>query len=183
MTRPWLRAAVVLAAVLAHASWHVAAHVPPYARAEWRHWTDEDRDGLDTRREVLLEERLRADDGTPYWRDPYSGEVHTAARGLDVDHVVPLGWAHAHGGWAWSRARKQAYANDLSDPDHLMAVAASLNRQKGDKGPDRWLPPDARAHCRYGRAWDGVVRRWELSLTATEWDAIRRLTDTCVPGQ
>ena len=35
----------------------------------------------------------------------------------------------------WSRERKRAYANDLDDPDKLIAVDRGLNRQKGAKDP------------------------------------------------
>ena len=35
---------------------------------------------------------------------------------------------------------RQAFANDLSDPQ-LLAVDASDNESKGDRSPDQWMPP------------------------------------------
>ena len=45
--------------------------------------------------------------------------------------MVPLKEAHESGTANWSRERKRAYANDLDDPDTLIAVDRRLNRQKG----------------------------------------------------
>ncbi len=49
--------------------------------------------------------------------------------------MVPLKEAHQSGAANWSRERKKAYANDLDDPDTLIAVDRRLNRQKGAKDP------------------------------------------------
>ena len=64
------------------------------------------------------------------WNDPYSGRTITDATKLDIDHMVPLKEAHQSGAAFWSRERKRAYANDLDDPDTLIAVDRRLNRQK-----------------------------------------------------
>lgn len=167
---------------------------PPYRRSEWQHWIDADGDCENTRIEVLVEEVMLLDpdgDGSGLgaewtcravfgrWFDPYGGEFVTSPGALDIDHVVPLKFAHEHGGWKWSRTKKRAYANDLSDPDHLIAVSARLNRQKGEKGPDRWVPPRRASHCRYGRAWERITTRWGLRLHAAERQAITTLLATC----
>jgi hypothetical protein len=41
----------------------------------------------------------------------------------------------------WFRDRKRDYANDLTNPDQLVAAFASLNRQKGAQTPEMWKPP------------------------------------------
>ena len=145
-----------------------------YARSEWRHWVDEDRDCQSTRTEVLVaeatgpvefatERECRVVSGT--WVGPYGEETFTNPRELDVDHLVPLRHAHYAGGWKWDRDRKRDFANDLSDPGHLVAVSARLNRQKGAKGPDEWKPPAESAWCWYGRSWIAVKERWDLRVT------------------
>jgi hypothetical protein len=74
------------------------------------------------------------------WIDPYTLTTFTNPSKLDIDHLVPLGYVAAHGGQAWSTTKKTAYANDLNDPGHLLAVSASANRAKGDDGPSQWKP-------------------------------------------
>ena len=62
------------------------------------------------------------------WNDPYSGKTITDATKLDIDHMVPLKEAHQSGAANWSRERKRAYANDLDDPERLVAVDLRLAR-------------------------------------------------------
>lgn len=157
--------------------------IPPYRRADWRHWVDEDGNCRNTRTEVLVRQAVavamttRADgrecavaSGT--WVDPFSGDTIRTPSELDVDHIVPLQNAHLSGGWAWTAERRQEFANFLADTLHLLAVHRRLNRQKGAKGPDEWLPPDTTFSCRYVAAWEAIKQRWGLSLTAAEQAAI-----------
>ena len=117
-----------------------------YDRKAWKHWVDTDKDCQNTRHEVLLEESLapvtfktskncRVVSGS--WLGAYSGKTFTDASQLDIDHLVPLKEAHISGGHAWDVYRKRDYANDLSSPLSLIAVAKGLNRQKGAFRPSR----------------------------------------------
>ncbi len=143
---------------------------PRYDRDAWPHWSDADRDCMNTRHEVLTEESL-IDVATNRngcavlsgeWLDPFSGDSFSNPRDLDVDHIVPLAYAFQAGGWAWSREERRAYANDMTNPSHLVAVSASLNRQKGAKGPAEWMPPNEAALCWYAEAWLQILARYEL---------------------
>ena len=123
-------------------NWNVDIY-PEYLRKQWRHWTDADGDCQDTRQEVLIEEseisvafksteECKVASGR--WTDPYSGEVFIDPTKLDVDHMVPLRNAQRSGGWEWTKQRRREYANDLDNPEHLIAVKPSLNRSKSDRG-------------------------------------------------
>jgi len=142
----------------------------PYNRSLYDHWIDADGDCQNTRQEVLIRDSL-----TPVrlsangckvvagrWVDPYSGDVFTDPSGMDIDHLVPLAEAHRSGADAWSKARRRAYANDLSSPLTLVATSASANRSKSDGDPLSWLPGTPDRWCAYTGAWRAVKSRWGL---------------------
>ncbi len=166
----------------------VPGDIPAYDRGEWPHWSDEDGDCQDARQETLVaesttpvrfktERRCRVDFGS--WKDPYTGLTVDDPGELDVDHVVPLANAHRSGAWGWNRERKKAYANDLSHPEHLLAVTAAANRAKGRKGPEEWRPDNKGYWCDYAQNWAGIKTRWNLSVTPEELEALREMAATC----
>ena len=161
-----------------------------YDRDDWKHWSDEDSDGMDTRQEVLADESLgetvivggRVQEGV--WTSLYDGQQTDNPRSLDVDHVVALAEAHQSGGWAWDSLTRQLYANDLTSPDHLIAVSASSNRSKGADDPSEWLPPNDEALCTYLAWWTTIKFRWDLNMDQLEHDAIaQRAETTCADTQ
>lgn len=150
------------------------ANTPKYRRKNWRHWIDKDGDCQNTRHELLIAESLKpvvfksAKNCTVtigLWYGSYSGDIYSRASDLDIDHVVPLNWAYWHGGALWSKAKKQSFANDL---ENLMVVDDGLNKKKGAKGPDRWLPPLRSYQCKYIRHFDYIVNKYQLKYTVSE---------------
>lgn len=165
-----------------------AGPIPAYDRKEWKHWIDADGDCQDTRQEVLIAESevpvsfkdaRHCKVATGRWTCPYTGKVFTDPGQLDVDHMVPLENAHASGGWAWNAARKEAYANDLDDPEHLVAVYRGANRSKGSKGPDRWMPPNQAEGCSYVADWFKIKGRWGLGMTDGERQKVGEVAQGC----
>lgn len=189
-----LRAAAVAVAFLAasaDAAEFMGVRIAPeansdtYDRDDWRHWTDADDDGLRTRDEVLASESLAtvAMDGVKVqgglWSGPYTGLVSNRTRDFQIDHMVPLKEAHESGGHAWTAAEKEAYANDLSNPQHLIAVKGGSNGSKGAKDPAEWLPPNRAYWCTYLADWVEIKRRWDLTMDQAEADAIRKGLNVC----
>ena len=164
------------------------AHPEGYNRDLFGDWIDADHDCQDTRAEVLaLESRVTVtyssaaacSVATGEWVDPWSGAVSTSARALDVDHTVPLANAWRSGAWAWTPEQRVAYANDLADAGHLIAIPLGENRSKGDDGPEAWRPPSVGSWCAYAQLWTSIKARWDLSATPAEWGALQEMAATC----
>ena len=120
-----------------------------YSRSLFKHWTDANGNGCDTREEVLIAESQSKPQVDAYgckviegdWLSPYDNVMHTNPSDLDIDHMVPLKEAWDSGAWNWTAAQRQTFANDLSDPRALIAVTAGQNRSKSDRDPSNWIPP------------------------------------------
>jgi hypothetical protein len=156
-----------------------------YDRSDWPHWSDDDKDCQNTRHEILLSTSkipvtFKTDDGcnvaTGEWFDPYSGSTFLDSIDLDLDHIVPLKFAHGHGGDVWSRERKEVFANDI---DNLILVEASLNRQKGAKGLDEWLPPKHSYRCEYIARFNAVIEQYQLEYIPAEQRIVNKMVKAC----
>ncbi|WP_442809470.1 hypothetical protein [Streptomyces sp. SR27] len=79
----------------------------------------------------------------------------------------------------WSPGRREAYANDQSSPDTLIAVTAASNRSKADKDPAQWLPSDGSYHCTYAATWVATKLRWEPAADEAEQQALLGLAEDC----
>ena len=141
--------------------------------------------GCDTRQAALLRDgqdvtltaKCKPVEGT--WLDPYSGITLTNPGDLDIDHVVPLKEAWRAGAWQWEKVQRVQFAND---PLEAIAVDASQNRSKGDKGPEAWQPQRS-AWCGYSLRWVAVKDKYHLGLSSeSERQALQEMLDTCQAG-
>ena len=162
--------------------------LPPFDRTKWHVWTDADHDCQDTRAEVLIQESrlpvtFRAGGqctvATGLWTSPYTATNLSSAASLDIDHLVPLANAYRSGAWTWDDDQRSRYANDLDDPEQLVAVELGLNRSKGDSGPDEWQPPNRDTWCAYAQAWLRIKARWHLTVTSAERSSLVRMLALC----
>ena len=155
-----------------------------YERTLFNHWIDADKDKCDTRKEVLIQEAVsipKLSSGCVFnggkWISAYDGLATTDYSTLDIDHMIPLSEAWRSGAWKWSPAQREAFANDLTDPRALVAVTASLNRQKSDQDPSTWLPPINQ--CAYVSNWIAIKVRYSLTVDTAEANALTTLVASC----
>ncbi len=154
-------------------------------------WTDVDRNGCDTRNDVLARDlsatTLKAGtrgcvvlSGT--LADPYSGLDLSFVRGVEtssqvqIDHVVALGDAWQKGAQGLDAGTRTAIAND---PLNLLAVDGPLNGAKGAGDAATWLPPSRGYRCAYVARQVAVKVRYRLWVTAAERDASARVLGSC----
>jgi Protein of unknown function (DUF3761)/Protein of unknown function (DUF1524) len=153
-------------------------------------WTDTNRNGCDTRNDVLRRDltNRQVKTGTDNcvalagWLapDPYTGTrihfVYGGASEVDIDHVVALGDAWQTGAFRWVPRKRLALAND---PMNLLAVSASANRSKGDGDAATWLPSNTTYRCAYVARQVAVKAKYGLWVTSAERAATARILDRC----
>ncbi|WP_411734730.1 HNH endonuclease family protein [Paeniglutamicibacter sp.] len=95
---------------------------------------------------------------------------------VDIDHVVALKNVWISRGQQLSQSQRQSIAND---PLNLMASQASANRSKGDANAAEWLPTNKSFRCQYVATQISVKKKYALSVTAAEKNAMKRVLTTC----
>jgi hypothetical protein len=155
-----------------------------YKRSAFKHWIDVDKNGCNTRAEVLIEEAIVKPKIGPKckltggkWLSTYDGKTITNASQLDVDHLVPLAEAWRSGAWKWTAGQRQAFANDLDNSEALIAVTLSTNRSKGDKDPSLWMP--AKDQCVYVQNWISIKVKYSLAVDVKESEKLNSFISTC----
>ncbi|MEW2397935.1 DUF1524 domain-containing protein [Streptomyces sp. NPDC046862] len=147
-------------------------------------WIDADRDGCNTRAEVLLAEAIEPPPRTGrctltggLW---YSWYDNTDVTKTDIDHAVPLAEAFDSGASQWTKQRRVDYANYLGDDRHLVAVSQRSIRQKSDQDVSTWIVPDNPSQrCRYLSDQVGIKLAWELTVDPAEQAAMRHIAAEC----
>jgi hypothetical protein len=154
-------------------------------------WVDVDRNGCDTRNDVLRRDLtahvLRAGthgcvllSGT--LQDPYTATTIAFVRGqgssaaVQIDHVVALSDAWQKGAQQLSADTRRAFANDSLN---LLAVDGLTNQGKGDGDAATWLPPSKPYRCPYVARQVAVKAKYRLWVTGAERAAIARILSTC----
>ena len=160
-----------------------------YARSQFPHWSDPDRNGCDARNDTLKRDltNITYKAGTRDCKviagqllDPFSGKVITFSATkvvIDIDHVVALSNAWQTGAAYFDKNKRSQIAND---PLNLLAVDSKLNRQKRDGDAATWLPPSKAFRCEYVARQVAVKAKYGLWVTKPEKVAINKILSTCV---
>ena len=156
-----------------------------YKRTLFKHWTGAG-NSCDSRKAVIISEAIVKPSVLPgcvikggEWLSVYDLVKVTDAGKLDVDHMVPLAEAWDSGASAWDAKKKEMYANDQTDPRHLIAVTGGSNRSKSDQDPAEWMPTNKTYACEYLTNWISIKVRWNLSVDKTEKEFIVNGLKTC----
>ena len=165
-----------------------------YSREQFPHWKDPDKNGCDTRNDILKRDLVQVifKEKTRncvvlsgVLNDPYSGEQISFLRGnttstlVQIDHVIALGNAWVTGAFQMTVKQRTALAND---PLNLLAVKGSLNSQKQDGDAATWLPPMKSFRCKYVARQIAVKYKYGLWITSAERTAMSQVLSSC-PNQ
>ena len=153
-------------------------------------WADVDRNGCDTRNDILQRDLTgitftnsvpcKVQSGT--LADPYTATSISFLRGsgtsskVQIDHVVALSDAWQKGAQQLTTERRAAVAND---PLTLQATDGPTNQKKGDGDAATWLPPNKGFRCEYVARQISVKAAYSLWVTQAEHDAMSRILADC----
>jgi hypothetical protein len=154
-------------------------------------WQDVDRNGCDTRNDILRRDlagvvfmegsKCRVAGGS--FHEPYTGQFMDFRRGsessraVQIDHVVALGDAGAQG---LTASQRQSLAND---PLNLIAADGTANQQKSAADAATWLPKNKSIRCHYVARQISVKAAYGLWVTEAEKDAMTRVLGSCPDQQ
>ena len=151
-------------------------------------WLDVDRNGCDTRNDVLARDLTAITRQGPCTVltgtlvSPYTGATVDFVRGnrtstlVQIDHVVALENAWRTGAQQLSQTEREALAND---PENLFAVDGHSNAQKRSGDAATWLPADKSFRCTYVEHQVAVKAKYRLWVAPAEHDAIARILAGC----
>ena len=154
-------------------------------------WVDVDRNGCDTRNDILARDLTDEVLSGPCkvlsgsLADPYTGQPISFVRGnktstlVQIDHVVALMNAWETGAQQLSQESRVAFAND---PLNLRAADGPANSAKGAGDAATWLPANKAFRCEYVSAQVQVKAKYGLWVTQAEHDAIAGVLANCAPS-
>ncbi|MEV7134728.1 HNH endonuclease family protein [Arthrobacter sp. NPDC093128] len=157
-------------------------------------WLDVDRNGCDTRNDILrrdlagaqFTEGSRCRVAAGQFHEPYTGAVVTFTRGAEsskavqIDHVVALGDAWQKGAQQLTPQQRQSLAND---PLNLVAADGPANQEKSASDAADWLPKNKAFRCHYVARQISVKAAYALWVTPAEKDAMKRVLASCPQQQ
>ncbi len=126
----------------------------------------------DSIKEVIFKDHDHCKVESGYWPDPYTNQMYLSAKEIQIDHFVPLKNAYISGAYNWSFKARCLYANYLGLDYHLLSVNGHQNMKKGDKSPEKYLPPNTDYICTYIKNWLSIKFLWGLKMSETEASAI-----------
>lgn len=154
-------------------------------------WADIDRNGCDTRNDILKRDLTKVvfvDNSTCKVEsgilapDPYTAKTINFQRGpatssaVQIDHVVALGDAWLKGAQKLTGVQRMAFAND---PLNLQATDGPTDVRKGESDAAAWLPPNTSYRCEYVARQIAVKATYDLWVTQAEYDAMAVVLEDC----
>ncbi|WP_458109571.1 HNH endonuclease family protein [Arthrobacter sp. R3-55] len=157
-------------------------------------WADADRNGCDTRNDILRRDLSAVEftEGSSCkvaggsFHEPYTGSQVTFRRGQDtsaavqIDHVVALADAWQKGAQQLTVQQRQTFAND---PLNLIAADGPANVKKGAGDAATWLPANKNFRCHYVARQISVKSAYKLWVTQPEKDAMKAVLSSCPEQQ
>mgnify|MGYP001164924049 FL=1 len=165
-----------------------------YEREDWKHWSDFDNDGINTRHEELIAESLSDVTMTATGRSVSEGLwdlVYTSGQtnspgDLDAEHSTPLGLAHCivdSMGLSFDENTREEFANH---PTLTFVADKGENRARGAKSwadspwGDGWFPSNRNMHCPWIAIQIQLRNEYGMGITSDEKSIAERVLSECI---
>ncbi|MFC4336211.1 proprotein convertase P-domain-containing protein [Salininema proteolyticum] len=160
------------------------SHNSSYDRDLFPHWSSVG-GGCTARQFVLQRDGSNVETGSDCqpdsgsWQSDFDDTWTEDVSNATIDHVVALHEAWGSGAWAWSTSEREAFANDIENPQ-LWIASRSSNSSKGSYDPAEWMPSNSSVRCDYVKAWIHVKYTYDLTADSAEHEALQsHMTDYC----
>ena len=165
-----------------------------YEREDWKHWSDFDNDGINTRHEELIAESLSDVTMTATGRSVSEGLwdlVYTTGQtnspgDLDAEHSTPLGLAHCivdSMGLSLDENTREEFANH---PTLTFVADKRENRARGAKSwadspwGEGWFPSNRNMHCPWIAIQIQLRNEYGMGITSDEKSIAERVLSECI---
>ena len=165
-----------------------------YEREDWKHWSDFDNDGINTRHEELIAESLSDVTMTATGRSVSEGLwdlVYTTGQtnspgDLDAEHSTPLGLAHCivdSMGLSLDENTREEFANH---PTLTFVADKGENRARGAKSwadspwGEGWFPSNRNMHCPWIAIQIQLRNEYGMGITSDEKSIAERVLNECI---
>jgi len=165
-----------------------------YEREDWKHWSDFDNDGINTRHEELIAESLSDVTMTATGRSVSEGLwdlVYTTGQtnspgDLDAEHSTPLGLAHCivdSMGLSLDENTREEFANH---PTLTFVADKGENRARGAKSwadspwGEGWFPSNRNMHCPWIAIQIQLRNEYGMGITSDEKSIAERVLSECI---
>ena len=165
-----------------------------YEREDWKHWSDFDNDGINTRHEELITESLSDVTMTAtgrsvsegLWDLVYTSGQTSSPGDLDAEHSTPLGLAHCivdSMGLSFDENTREEFANH---PILTFVADKGENRARGAKSwadspwGDGWFPSNQNMHCPWIAIQIQLRDEFGMGITSDEKSIAERVLNECI---
>jgi len=118
--------------------------------------------------------------GTGFWVDIFNETSFDHIEQGRAIYAVSLTNVWKSGAYAWPDSWKQAFVGEMfksTDPWSILVVSNLTAIQRGEAGPDRWMPEFQK--CLYAKIDVAIRSRWKLSVSDSERKALASALNLC----
>lgn len=161
----------------------VALSEPYQRKKHFGSWQDIDRDGMNSRHNLLLDNSIAQDTeiiskrgqkfvGEGLWIDYLGDNLIYHSKNATIDHLISLKEAWLSGACKWSPSKRQLFFNSPIK-GQLVVTKGAINQSKSSHDVSRWMPHNPNQTEDFLNNWIAIKKHWGLSVDTKEWKTLK----------